>query len=242
MLGSESRDVVLVLLPFVSSTTLGWSCGEHAGCPVLARRRERRAHEGGGLPILRDLLPNFPHHVRDHVCELGAGLSRARRQHLRVVRALLFALPLRLRLRGAQRGKLSVCPADDENCNFRRRAGFQAEGEGHRAVQPESAETLPNHRLFWRRCDQLGGVREAGAVTQAELLDEPIGVGVPRLIEPLRVPRQRRWPDHAFGVHRGRWTLAGQCEGLGHLAHGDQDRGLVRGSLQDPATSLAASG
>ena len=27
------------------------------------------------------------------VCELGAGLSRARRQHLRVVRALLFALP-----------------------------------------------------------------------------------------------------------------------------------------------------
>ena len=39
---------VLVLLPFVSSTTLGWSCGEHAGCPVLARRRERRAHEGGG--------------------------------------------------------------------------------------------------------------------------------------------------------------------------------------------------
>eukprot|EP00439_Symbiodinium_sp_Y106_P050092 s4493_g6.t1 len=157
------------------------------------------------------------------VCQLGAGLSRARRQHLRVVRTLLPALPLRLRLRGAQCCKLSVCPADDENRHFRRRAGFQAEGEGHRSVQSESAEALSNHRLFWRRCDQLGGVRKAGAVTQAELLDEPIGVGVPRLVEPLRVPGQRRWPDHAEaeGVSTESMHLLATADCAGSTRHAE---------------------
>ena len=46
---------------------------------------------------------------------------------------------------------------------------------GARKVYPQSEAALSDHRRLGRRCDQLPRVLEAGAISEAQVLDEPIG-------------------------------------------------------------------